>query len=367
MDEGDSRGRAFGCLRLLLAAMVILSHTPELADGDRHREPLTRLFGSLSCGELAVDGFFVISGYLITASYLSTASWPSFLLKRLARIYPAYLLASVLCLLVVAPLAGGRLPEGVAGLGQALARALLLLPPQAAGVFIGTHYPVLDGAAWTLAYEFKCYLLVMVLGWLGLLRRRWPILALGGLLLGAAMHWRPAYYPDHAVPGLLAAAATAVPPLQLWPALLGEASQWWRLLGMYLTGVCLYQWRARIRCSVGAAWLAMALLGLALAAGPLATGLVALPLAWLLLAGATLAEGHWPGRINRRRDSSYGLYIYAWPVQKLLCWWLPGLGLWPGGGLTLLLSLLLGGLSWHCLEQPVLRAVRARRPGAGMP
>ncbi|WDF74671.1 acyltransferase family protein [Novosphingobium sp. KACC 22771] len=99
-----SRKNGFGALRLMLALLVILSHAPEMANGDRHREILTRLFGTLSFGDLAVDGFFIISGYLISASMLSNSK--GFLRRRVMRIYPGFLVASLFCLVIVGPLRG---------------------------------------------------------------------------------------------------------------------------------------------------------------------------------------------------------------------------------------------------------------------
>jgi peptidoglycan/LPS O-acetylase OafA/YrhL len=54
--------------------MVIVSHSIELVDGKRLREPLTQVFGSVSSGEFGVDGFFLVSGYLITQSFETSRS-----------------------------------------------------------------------------------------------------------------------------------------------------------------------------------------------------------------------------------------------------------------------------------------------------
>lgn len=60
--------------------------------------------------------------------------------------------------------------------------------------------------------------------------------------------------------------------------------------------------------------------------------------------------------VGRKRDYSYGLYIYAWPVQELLTMLnVPRWGLAVYTCLSLLGGLALAALSWHLVERPALR------------
>ena len=185
--QSSRRENNFGALRLLLAMLVIVSHSPELVDGNRSREILARVVGSFSLGEVAVDGFFLVSGYLITKSWVQSRGIASYLSKRVFRIVPAYLVAFLLCVLVVAPLAGAvESPASPPTALRLVSEMIWLSPPHLAGAFAGLHNPLLDGSMWTIAYEFRCYLAVIVVGlaapyvpW-----GRWALLAIVIVLIG---------------------------------------------------------------------------------------------------------------------------------------------------------------------------------------
>ena len=86
----------FGALRLGFASMVILAHSPEILDGNRSRELVTRIFGSTeSFGSLGVDGFFIISGFLVTRSWLSCDGVADYARRQILRIFPGFAVASM--------------------------------------------------------------------------------------------------------------------------------------------------------------------------------------------------------------------------------------------------------------------------------
>ena len=164
------RDNNFGLLRLVFASMVIVSHSPALLDGDPSREFLTRIFGTLTGGDVAVDGFFLISGYLITKSFIDTPSVGLYMKRRIARIVPGYAVAFLISALCVGPFVGGESALTLSGIGRSLTQMATLLPPKVIGVFPGLPYNALNSSLWTIRFEFECYLAVAALGVLGLLR-----------------------------------------------------------------------------------------------------------------------------------------------------------------------------------------------------
>jgi peptidoglycan/LPS O-acetylase OafA/YrhL len=339
---------AFGFLRLFFASLVIASHVPEIVDGNRSRELLTQAFGSMTFGELAVDGFFIISGFLISASYLNSSSIRSYLIKRIVRIYPAFLVASLLCILVVAPLGGADLRAmPLAFYLKAVAHTLTLNPPDNPGAFVGTYYDGLNSSMWTIRYEFRCYLLVILLGVAGLLRRP-AVLGMIALVLIALFPWAP---ND---PNL----APAWVHLPLW---LGVPDQAMILTGMFLAGATFRALQDRLPLTNRHMLVAAAILMGCLFVPYLARLGVVTAGTYLIFGIAAKGRATILERINNDNDRSYGLYLYAWPIEKLSIayglvspLWLLALSVW-------LSAMAMGALSWFLIEKPALGFVKPRR------
>ena len=326
-----------GILRLALASAVIIGHAPEIIDGNRNREPLTALFGTLSLGEVAVDGFFLISGYLIAAAMIRAPSVGSYLNRRFLRIVPAYVVAFLICAFVVAPIGGGHGGDMVRTLG----RMALLQTPQDTGEFHSLAVHAVNGSMWTISYEFRCYLLVAVLGIVGALSRPRVILALAGIaaVAGVAATFAPVKHAldsrSHAV------------------AFIGALAPSIRLLSVFMLGVAAYSYRDTLsRRITGPVAMACAVAMIpALVAPHLAelalTTLGGVVLYWL----AFRANIGRLQRINSTWDISYGVYLYGWPVSMLLVWFNRGIDPAALAAATLPIAFTLGAASWFAVEQ----------------
>jgi peptidoglycan/LPS O-acetylase OafA/YrhL len=162
---------------------VLIAHSYEIVDGDRSREPLTRLFQTISFGELAVDGFFLLSGLLIVGSYLQRPDALRFLKNRILRIYPGFIACALISALIVGAIGGspnyfGRFDSSAFLLGIPKLE-INGTPP----VFASLFHKTVNASVWTLKYEFQCYLLVILCGLTGILRRPLIWLSIGGLFL----------------------------------------------------------------------------------------------------------------------------------------------------------------------------------------
>jgi peptidoglycan/LPS O-acetylase OafA/YrhL len=365
---GVPKHNNFDFLRLFLAALVVFSHSWALGVGSEEGEPffqLTRhtIFGhGTTLGHLAVDGFFVISGFLITASWDRRRSTFDYFKKRVARIYPGFIVCAALCVFALPYLV---MPHGDwrhAPIGRFLvdtARLYYESYPQGADgksiIFADNVFPgrSSNGSLWSIPYEFWCYVGVAVIGMLGLMSRRSIVLALFAL-------------------SLLTAAVFSAGHIQfsgnVFGTIFGFPPFWARLLPFYLAGVV--AWRYRDVLQFNAIGGAVALIGLAVTCAVPHGWTVGLPvfgayfLLWLSL------ESKLPVvRTSRFGDFSYGLYLYAFPIQQLIVWKAGGsMNPWLLLAISLPVSLIAGALSWHLVEKWFLRvAHRVPVPSPGAP
>lgn len=323
-------------MRLLLALMVIFSHSFILTLGNEHSEPL--LAASKSCatlGYVAVDLFFFLSGLPITASWERSPSLENYLRKRVLRIFPGFIVATLFTGAVVwlfSPeyRALNSLFGGEGWFGRLAHDCVFLDNTSNGGPGIFANNPASGGAngsLWTIQREFQCYLIVAVLGLLGLLRRRWLVLLAFGFVY------------------LKYARATQ--------AGLNVTDLDRRFLTLFLAGSCAWLWREKIPLHGGFAVLSLAGLVAAALMPPLFP--VAIPVCGGYLA-LWLGYAH-PVRAARwcdRTDLSYGTYLYAFPIQQLLAMHPALREPWINFVLAVPATLLLAALSWRFVEKPWL-------------
>jgi len=335
---------SFGFLRLLFASFVIISHSPEVLDGNRSRELLTRTFGSLSFGELGVSGFFLISGYLIVQSCRNSASPAQYLTKRFLRIYPGFAVSFLICWLLVGPISGGTIVQ--TDLAGQLLRLLTLSEPSVVGSFSGLHYPVLNGPMWTIIYEFRCYVIVLFLHMAGILEntKKYAIILTGFLVIYViSIRWPGSGQTRDVVQYL----ADGV-----------------RFVMFFFVGGAFYVLRHFIRLE-GATALGAGIVGLGLMfVAPLAYLAVAMFGAYVLFWFALRVGTGWLSRIGRTVDISYGVYLYAWPIQNLLVQQDSEMSPVLLAILTMATASVLGFLSWTFVEGPCMRLKQRFRTSA---
>jgi peptidoglycan/LPS O-acetylase OafA/YrhL len=351
-ERYEPRANGLGLLRLLLALAVLVAHAWPLGFGAPNPgHGLTR--GQTDLGTLAVDGFFVLSGFLVAASARRGGAL-RFAWHRFLRIFPGLWVCLV----------GTALVAAATGHGDALgfARANWFGAVHQWGIdslFLDTPYgrlvqgSVVNGSLWSLVYELLCYAGLTLLVVVGLPRRApWLVPALAAVAF--------------AVIALDAAHDPTTPRyrggLGPFPLLGYVDAQLACYLGfLFLLGASaqLYAHRVPLHPALAGA-AALVLAGSLLLGGFFLVGYPALAYLLLYAACAVPERLH---RVGREHDYSYGIYIYAFPIQQLVAD-LGGAAHGAPAYLALCVPavLLVAVASWHLVERPALALKHLVRP-----
>ena len=348
--SGRSDNR-FDELRLLAAWLVLFSHSYPLY-GMKVADPFARTVGVDTFGGVGVSIFFVLSGFLVMQSWERANGVLDFAWKRIRRIYPALFVCVAICVFLLGPIVTTRTLTNYFADTQtweyfknATAWSVRYGLP---GVFENLPAPnAVNGSLWSLPYEIKCYFAVVLIA-LVPFSSRWKLLVIV-FILSTALLVRP-----------------LSPPADAW----GRAfalDYYENKLGLYFAiGALLAAWRDRWLAHAKWLWLSAIPLLLVLqmehSSGKL--------LAYVIFSAMTIMAfgiaAKWlPSLPTRMGDWSYGMYLYAFPVQQLfalIAKYFP----MPFGLYVLLctiVSLALAALSWFGIERWFVKA-RSKRESA---
>ncbi|MCB1485195.1 MAG: acyltransferase [Hyphomicrobiaceae bacterium] len=335
----------FGLVRVAMALAVLVSHGFFLYTGTTAAEPLVGWTGH-SLGEHAVQVFFFLSGILVAQSFDRSRSLLDFALARVLRIFPGLLICVFVTVAFIGP-AVTNLPifayfthsETLAYVIKtvSLSTGSATLP----GVFETAPAPgLVNMSLWTLKYEVLCYGGLAALGCVGLFKPEWRKYAAAALALGVAVIFIE--QPK------TADAYTAADNIRYFSV-------------FFFAGTLAYLMRSALVIHGG---VCVALFVLFVGAigtrfGVLATAAF---LGYATLYVASLPAGRMRMLANRY-DVSFGVYIYACPIQQVLIGGFPEAG--PAALIVFATALTLpvAMISWLVVERPSLEA---RKPLAAM-
>ena len=351
------KANAFDFIRIAAALGVLYSHSFALLG-----LPQPLVFGHISAGEASVFVFFVVSGYLVCQSWQRDPHPLRFSLRRALRVLPG-LFVSVLFTTFVVGVVSTSLPV-LEYLRSEKTWAYLLsnlslicgvdsLP----GVFDHNPFPdAVNGSLWSLRYEVLMYACLALAAW-GLGRARQGLhWTCGVMFFGFAAAWCLGTAFGHSI--------YAVPLPGLWR--LGLEFDGMRIANLgalFFAGSLLQLWRQQLPNSTVAAIVLLSICAW------LANSAWMNPLMWIALPYAVIVAAHrLPAalRVFGNSDYSYGIYIYAFPVQQMLSAWGSSanwtwLALLP---LEAAVTIALAAASWHFIERPALAWKAVLKPAA---
>lgn len=345
----DPRSNSLDFLRWLMAFLVIFSHAGPIAGFYGGHDLGVQISREQSIGGVAVAGFFFFSGFLITKSRMGRSTIWRYFWRRCLRIFPAFWAALILTVLAFAPIAWRLVNGSFAGYWDAAIESpktyflnnmfLDLGQRNIAGLGETVPYFILHGArdwngsAWTLYYEFLCYIVVGLLGLFGALasKKFATAFALIVILLNA-MQWTGAgditglnrvlndpfmlmFFAPFAFGMLFSLHGDKIP--------IDDRAAF----GMLGLGLFTYAFGG---------WNVIGQYGF---------------LYFLMWCGVRLPITRWA----KYGDFSYGIYIYAWPLMTLATYFgLERYG-WFAYHATIVVAVhILAILSWYFIEKPAM-------------
>lgn len=339
-NYSTSRDNNFNLIRFIAATLVLYSHSFALAIGTGDAEPLRHSLG-MTWGSIAVDIFFITSGFLIAGSYFSKKNIIAFVWARVLRIYPALVVAMIFCTFIVGTI---YTKNSLLNYFQTLSVYKYFIKNSI--LFFGVDYKLpgvfgdipykdaVNGSIWTLPAEVRMYvILAFFCVALALIQKltNWKITKFFFLFVAITSIFINVY--NHFIPF--------------------SSSNFIKLFSMFFVGTAFYVYRDSIILSLRFFLFITSILLLAIVNKEVFFMIYSISVAYVVFFLAYVPSGK-IRKFNDFGDYSYGIYIYAFPVQQSVAATVPNVSVGIMIILSFTITFMLSYLSWHFLEKKCL-------------
>jgi peptidoglycan/LPS O-acetylase OafA/YrhL len=340
------RDNNFNLIRFIAATLVLVSHSFPLFFGTGDGEPLRRLVG-ISLGTVAVDLFFISSGFLIANSLFYRKSMGNFIKARILRIYPGLAVSLIISVFVLGLFFTTLTTTGYLTDSQTykflFVNMILFFGEEATlpGVFETLSWPnTVNGSLWTLPFEVRAYAILVFVGvTLGYCEKKWKLFGMKELYLFIPIIGMGIYLFDY---------FHTILPISYF------GSEYARLLSMFFIGVAFYRYRDEIVLSNKLFYILAMLLLISAIDNSLFFVVYNCSLAYLVFYLAYVPKG-FIRKFNNYGDYSYGIYIYAFPVQQTVLALSPNINLFSFFLVSLVITFFFAYFSWQLVEKKALK------------
>jgi peptidoglycan/LPS O-acetylase OafA/YrhL len=330
-DFVSGRENNFDFIRMIAAVSVLFSHSYPITFGDISKEPLLILTNSeTNFGTAAVNIFFIISGFLVTQSFIRKETLKDYFRARILRIFPALIVMILLLVFVAGPLLT-TLSATEYFNNKYTYRYLSMMyvfnnieVQKLPGVFEkNPFHDTVNGSLWTIRYELVLYIALPAILLL-FTKRLLASLLLTIFIICISIN-------SFSAPGYIILS----------------------IVTCFLSGSIFYLFRKKIPLH---RFIAVCAAGLLITSVPLKILSYTFPwLAGYLVIYLALVPKSMLTRFGKYGDFSYGVYIWAFPVQQVIAQTYSPKGSYFNALASFAIVLPIAIISWHLIEKPALK------------